>query len=48
MRDSSSGKKAYMPPKLTRFGDVATLTASGTGSRTETNTNGQPNKKPPV
>lgn len=48
MRESCSGRKAYAPPKLTRFGDVATLTASGMGSKVETNTTGQGNKRPPV
>ena len=47
MRDQTPTKAPYSAPKLTRFGDVAGLTASGTGSVKETNTTGQPNKRTP-
>ena len=48
MRKDGSNRKAYKAPKLTRYGDVASLTASGTKSVIETNTTpAQPNKRPP-
>lgn len=44
-QDQTSGKKkVYTPPALTRYGKLTELTASGTGSKTESNPMGQPDK----
>ncbi len=48
MRDhkQSEGPKPYSPPTLSVYGDVARLTASGTGTATETPGNLDVAKKP--
>ncbi len=40
------GKAPYVAPKLAVYGEFSQLTASGAGSKTETNITGQPGKKP--
>jgi len=46
MKSEAKGESNYSVPKLIIYGDMAKLTASGAGSLTESNSTGQPNKKP--
>ena len=46
MRSEVKRDSKYAAPKLTIYGDMAKLTASGAGSKAETNPTGQPGKKP--
>lgn len=44
MKSKAKGDSKYSAPKLVIYGDMAKLTASGAGSKTETT--GQPSRKP--
>ena len=46
MKSEVKRDSKYAAPKLVIYGDMAKLTASGAGSKTETNPTGQPGKKP--
>jgi hypothetical protein len=47
-KTEGAGKKPYVSPKLVFYGDVRSLTRSGSGSQTEpiNSGNGSPQKRP--